>query len=84
LGSLDHDYTTRIIEWTGIKTGFELLKNKGLVFNLQRFPGTIEIKNSTFSKNMAYIRDVLIEEYDLRQIFLNPKNIKYSDFVSID
>jgi hypothetical protein len=48
-----------------IDAEFDYLKNKGLVFNLQRFPGSIEIVNSTFSKNMVYIKDVMIEEYDL-------------------
>ena len=40
---------------------FDIFTNRGAIINAQGFPGPIEIRDSTFDRNMAYIKDVFIE-----------------------
>ena len=55
-----------------------LFEDRGLILNIQGFNGTVEISNSTFNKNMAYIKDVLIEPYSIAQKFIDPENLSLS------
>ena len=58
-------------------------EDRGLIFNLQGFNGTVQISNSTFNKNMVYIKDVLIEPYPISQNFEDPDKLylsKFNDF----
>ena len=57
-----------------------VFEDRGLILNLQGFSGTVEISNSTINKNMVYIKDVLIQPYDLTQSFLDPDQIYLSKF----
>ena len=40
---------------------FKKFSNRGAIINAQGFPGAIEIRDSVFKRNMAYIKDVYIQ-----------------------
>lgn len=42
---------------------FRTFQDQGLILNTNGFSGTIEVANSTFTANIAYIQQVLIYEY---------------------
>ena len=41
---------------------FKEYDHRGFVINTEGFPGGIQIQDSTFSQNMAYIKDYLMRE----------------------
>ena len=41
---------------------FEKFMNRGLILNMQKWPGAIEVSNSTIDHNIVYIKEVLIQE----------------------
>ena len=51
-----------------------------MVLNLQGFPGSVAIDDSTFTKNMVYIRDILIREYSDRTHFIDVDEMATSIF----
>lgn len=59
---------------------FKAYDNRGFVINTRGFPGPIQIEDSAFKQNMAYIPDYFIQENTAFDEFLTPATIKYSDF----
>ena len=41
---------------------FERFMNRGLILNMQKWPGAIEVSNSTIDHSMVYIKEILIQE----------------------
>ena len=54
--------------------------HRGLVMNLQGFPGSVDIDGSVFTKNMVYIRDILIREYSDTTRFIDVDQMDASIF----
>ena len=57
---------------------FEPYDHRGFVLNVKGFPGTIQIEQSTFKNNMAYIKDYYLKENKASDIYLTPTTIAYS------
>ena len=43
---------------------WEPFSNRGLILNMQKWAGAIEVSNSTIDHNMVYIKEILIEEQE--------------------
>lgn len=62
------------------KCVFSQYDHRGFVLNIDSFPGAVQIQGNTFKKNMAYIRDYVLEEVSTSLNYFDPVNIKYSSF----
>ena len=59
---------------------FRQYDNRGFVLNIDSFPGTVQVQGNAFKRNMAYIKDYIVEENAYIDEFLEIGEIKYSDF----
>ena len=59
---------------------FPIPQDRGLILNIDNFPGTVEISNSYFNKNMVYIKDILIKQNESGQDSFNEFFIHSSKF----
>ena len=60
---------------------FKEYDHRGFVINTEGFPGGIQIQDSTFYQNMAYIKDYLIRENSqTNDEYYAPESIKFSIF----
>ena len=50
------------------------------MLNIDSFPGTVQIQGNEFLRNMAYIKDYVVEENASIDEFLESEEIKYSQF----
>ena len=65
LSNLGTKTTTGSTELWYLNKVFDGYDNRGFVLNTKAFPGGIQIQNSTFAKNMAFIKDYLVVENKL-------------------
>lgn len=59
---------------------FEAYDNRGFVLNVEGFNGIIQIEDSTFKKNMAYIKDYLVYENQLTDSYVEMDDLMYTSF----
>ena len=59
---------------------FPTYDHRGFVINAQGFPGTIQIDDSVFRGNMAYIKDYYLLENEAKDQYLSVDDLIYSDF----
>ena len=50
------------------------------MLNIDSFPGTVQIQGNEFLRNMAYIKDYVVEENASIDEFLESAEIKFSQF----
>ena len=53
---------------------------KGFVLNARDFPGAIQIESSQVHRNMAYVKDFLIQENLLGSTFITPAQIQFTQW----